>query len=142
MGVSLRLLCLILLALRKNKALLKPVLILGLVLLVLTRHFSANLTHGDNFVFAPLQKPYLKTTRVLTDSTTIFNATITPIFESKCFSCHSDQKAKGRLVLTSVEKMMKEGKNGKLWHPGDPTHSLLVKRLSLPLEHKEHMPPR
>jgi uncharacterized membrane protein len=141
-GVSLSFLCWFLLGVRDNIRVLKPLGAAGVVLLIFTGHFGASLTHGEDFVLGPLETPEERITRVITDSTTLFAATIEPILESKCFGCHNEKKAKGKLILTSFETMMKGGKNGVLWKPADAAHSLLVKRLSLPLESKEHMPPK
>jgi hypothetical protein len=141
MGVSLSFLCWLLLALKDNQKALKPSMAAGVMLLIFTGHYGANLTHGENFVLGPLQKEEVKTRR-LTDSTTLFAAAIEPILESKCYSCHNEQKAKGGLILTSLEHIEKGGKNGALWKTGDAAHSLIMKRLTLPLASKEHMPPK
>jgi hypothetical protein len=141
LGISLSFFCWILLSVQAKPKALKPTLALGVILLILTGHFGANLTHGENFVLGPLQTPELHT-RVVTDSSTMFAAAIEPILENRCYSCHNKQKAKGNLVLTSLEDIMKGGEDGALWKSGDPTQSLLIKRLTLPLETKEHMPPK
>jgi len=72
----------------------------------------------------------------------LFAATIEPIFEAKCYGCHNQKKAKGNLILTSLEDMRKGGESGALWVAENPAHSLLVERLSLPLDHDDHMPPK
>jgi hypothetical protein len=69
----------------------------------------------------------------------VFTAAIEPVLESKCYSCHNSEKAKGKLVLSSQASIEKGGKNGPLWKSGE---SLLIDRLNLPLEHKKHMPPK
>lgn len=141
MGVSLSFLCWLLLGLKENVKVLAPLMAASVVLLVFTGHYGANLTHGVNFVLGPLQKEEIQV-RQLTDSTTLFAATIEPILESKCYSCHNEQKAKGKLVLTSLAGIGKGGKNGALWKAGDAAHSLIMERLTLPLASKEHMPPK
>ena len=142
LGIALSFLCWGLLALKGNRKLLKPVGLVGVVLLIFTGHYGANLTHGEDFVLAPLQEEEPHVARVVTDSTAVFSATIEPIFESKCYGCHNARKAKGDLVLTSLETILKGGEDGKLWKPGDPAHSLLVERLLLPIEDEDHMPPK
>ena len=141
LGVSLSFLCWFLLTVKENPKILRPFMAIGVVLLIFTGHFGANLTHGENFVLGPLQLPEIRS-RVITDSTTLFSAAIEPILETKCFSCHNEQKAKGKLVLTSLENILKGGEDGEIWKPGDPDHSLIIERLNLPLESKEHMPPK
>jgi uncharacterized membrane protein len=140
-GIAVSFLCWILISVDFKKIALKIVLGISVMTLIVAGHFGANLTHGENFVFEPLQKQQIKA-RKLTDSTTLFAAAIEPIFETKCYSCHNDQKSKGRLVLTYADAILKGGKHGKLWEEGDVDKSLLIERLNLPLEHKEHMPPK
>jgi len=116
-------------------------LISSCILLTFAGHLGATLTHGENFVSAPLFVEEPKP-RVLSDSSTLFSAVIEPIFETKCYGCHNRQKSKGQLVLTSLSSILKGGKNGSLWKPHSAANSLLVKRIHLPLEAKEHMPPK
>lgn len=142
LGIALSFLCWGLLAVRGNLKVLKTAGAVGVVLLIFTGHYGANLTHGEDFVLAPLQEEPPHVARVITDSTALFSATIEPIFESKCYGCHNERKAKGNLVLTSLETILKGGEDGKLWKPGDPANSLLVERLLLPIDHDDHMPPK
>lgn len=137
-GVALSFLCLALISIKLNPKLLRASLAFGTLVLVVTGHFGANLTHGEDFIFGPMAQE-IKSERILTDSSTVFSAAIEPVLESKCYSCHNDQKAKGKLVLTSQANIEKGGKNGPLWESGE---SLLINRLNLPLEHKKHMPPK
>jgi uncharacterized membrane protein len=141
LGVSLSFLCWILLYLEKNERVLRPLVAISVVFLVLTGHFGATLTHGEDFIFGPMLTDE-SNGPTITDSTTVFEAGIQPILESKCYSCHNVQKSKGRLVLTSLESIERGGKNGALWKPGDADHSNIVERLRLPLDAKEHMPPK
>jgi uncharacterized membrane protein len=117
----------------------KVLLIAGVVVLTFAGHYGANLTHGENFVLAPLDTPDPKV-RILTDSSTLFEAAVDPILERKCYSCHNEQKAKGQLILTSLDQVLKGGKDGKLWT--EHGTSLLMQRLLLPPDDKKHMPPR
>lgn len=140
-GVAVSFLGWILISVDFSKLALKIVLALSVIVLVITGHYGANLTHGENFVFAPLQKQEL-TPRKLTDTITVFSAAIEPILEAKCYSCHNEQKSKGKLILTSKKEILAGGENGKLWEAGHADKSLLAERLGLPLDHKEHMPPK
>lgn len=142
LGVTLSFLCSSLLLVRHNVRVLKPLAMTGAIVLIFTGHYGATLTHGEDFVLAPLQVEEPKVRRIVTDSTALFSATIEPILESKCYGCHNEKKAKGNLVLTSAETMSKGGKNGPLWKPGEAAHSLIVERLLLPIDDKEHMPPK
>jgi hypothetical protein len=137
-GVTLSFLCWALISFKLETKVLRPALVMGSLVLVVTGHFGANLTHGEDFILGPLARE-TKSERTLTDSSTVFSAAIEPVLESKCYSCHNDQKAKGKLVLTSQASIEKGGKNGPLWKSGE---NLLIDRLNLPLEHKKHMPPK
>jgi hypothetical protein len=44
--------------------------------------------------------------------------------------------------MSSIEKMLKGGKHGALWKAGNASQSPLIERIELPLEAKEHMPPK
>ena len=142
LGIALSFLCWGMIAVKRNLRILKPLGLAGVVLLIFTGHYGAKLTHGADFIWAPLQKEEPRVARTITDSTTLFTATIEPIMESKCYGCHNAKKSKGDLILTSLESMMKGGETGPLWKPEDAANSLLVKRLLLPLDHDDHMPPK
>ncbi|MGC1240873.1 MAG: c-type cytochrome domain-containing protein [Chryseosolibacter sp.] len=142
LGVVLSFLCWSLLMVKNNMKVLKPVGMAGVVILIFTGHYGANLTHGEDFVWAPLQTEEPRVARVITDSTAMFTATVEPILESKCYGCHNKKKAKGNLILTSLENIRKGGKDGPLWESGDASHSLIVERLLLPADHDDHMPPK
>ena len=105
-------------------------------LLLLTGHWGASLTHGEDFLFPAASPPPPPPTA----ETPVFAAAIEPLLRNRCTSCHNPEKPKGGLVLTSRDGIQKGGKNGVLWK--NPHQSLLVKRLLLPPDHKEHMPPR
>jgi uncharacterized membrane protein len=141
LGVLLSFLCSSLLIIQSRKKFFQPTIAVSLMVLIVTGHLGANLTHGENFVLGPLETIEPKV-RTITDSSSLFDAAIDPVLESKCYSCHNERKAKGGLVLTSLDGIMKGGKDGSLWDAGHAENSLLIKRLLLPLDHKEHMPPQ
>ncbi|MDB5239468.1 MAG: cytochrome [Spirosoma sp.] len=103
-------------------------------------HNGATLTHGDNFLFEPLTSQ-AKSAPVPLDQAVVFTNVIRPIIEQKCLSCHNPDKLKGQLSFASVESILKGGKSGKLFVPGQPDSSLLMQRIHLPLDQKKHMPP-
>jgi uncharacterized membrane protein len=82
-------------------------------------------------------------TGVDTDSATVYAALIAPLLESKCNNCHNEDKQKGGLRLDSHELMLQGGDNGGNVVAGDPGKSLMITRMTLPLEDEdgEHMPP-
>jgi hypothetical protein len=118
----------------------KVLAISSLILVLIAGHYGSILTHGDDFVFEPLfnkqeDKP------IVSDSTSMFVAAIRPMLEEKCTGCHNPKKAKGDLVLSTLNGIAKGGEHGSVWHPGSPQSSLLMKRILLPENHDDHMPP-
>jgi uncharacterized membrane protein len=102
-------------------------------------HFGASITHGDNFLLAPVMDN--KKPLVPIDQALVFRDVIQPIFENKCIGCHNPDKLKGGLELIDEASVLKGGKTGKLFVPGQPQISLLLQRIHLPEEEKKHMPP-
>ena len=116
------------------------VLGLSFLCLLVTGHLGASITHGENFVFQPLTGDD-EAMVVITDSTTLYEAAVYPVFKRKCTTCHNEKKAKGELIMTSLDKFLKGGENGSPWEAFKPEASLLMKRIHLPEEHDDHMPP-
>lgn len=112
----------------------------SLVALVMAGHQGANITHGEDFLTAPLHSKTEAAT-VSAEDAVVFEDVVKPILEKKCVSCHNSQKSKGELLMETAEQLLKGGKHGKLWDVNAPDLGLLVQRIHLPLEAKEHMPP-
>ena len=110
------------------------------LLLVLAGHFGAALTHGEDFLLAPMQLTSEEPLS-LADAE-VFRDLVQPIFESKCITCHQEGKIKGELRLDLLTGIQKGGKSGVLFVAGKPELSLLIQRIHLPLEEEEHMPPK
>lgn len=67
---------------------------------------------------------------------------IVAVLEAKCFPCHGPENQKSELRLDSLEAAQKGGKSGKpALAPGDAFSSELIRRISLPAEHADVMPP-
>ena len=109
----------------------------SLIILLIAGHLGASITHGSDFVLAPLRSDE----PLITEASTVYAAAVQPILEDKCYSCHNNQKTKGDLNMTSVEKLLEGGKNGSVWKAGDADNSLMIQRVTLPEEHEDHMPP-
>ena len=62
------------------------------------------------------------------------------LLRNRCFSCHNDEKAKGGLVMTSLEKLQKGGDSGPVLVPGDPEKSPIITALAEDAD--PHMPPK
>ena len=109
--------------------------------ILFTGHQGAGITHGQNFLLAPIM-PEKKQQQVLLEDAVVFTNMVKPILESKCLSCHNSKKAKGDLIMETEELLLKGGKSGKLWDTVSADLGLLMKRIHLPLETKKHMPPQ
>jgi Chitobiase/beta-hexosaminidase C-terminal domain/Planctomycete cytochrome C len=111
-----------------------------LSIMALTGHFGASITHGENYLFEPFQAKESKV--VFTENSSLYAASVYPILEAKCIACHNDKKIKGELNMSSIDKIMKGGKNGAIWKAGDALQSHIIQRANLPIDDKKHMPPR
>lgn len=122
-----------------RKKLINIALLISTVLLIVTGHLGASLTHGEDYLFPNKDTNALLT---ITEDTPVFEAAIQPILKAKCFQCHNEQKTKGELLMTTLTGLLKGGKNGPIWVAGDALKSHFLQRANLPLEDKKHMPPK
>ncbi|HKO82062.1 MAG TPA: FN3 associated domain-containing protein, partial [Chitinophagaceae bacterium] len=113
----------------------------ALCLIIFAGHQGAGITHGQNFLLAPMM-PEKKQPVVSPEEAVVFAHMVKPILEKKCESCHNDKKAKGELVMETEALLLKGGKSGKLWDSTAADLGLLLRRVHLPLEAKKHMPPQ
>ncbi len=67
---------------------------------------------------------------------------IQPIFENKCYTCHNKSKKKGGLRLDEPSFILKGGKDGEVIKPGNAEESDMMRRLLLPRNEEDHMPPK
>jgi mono/diheme cytochrome c family protein len=60
-----------------------------------------------------------------------FAESIRPLFERKCFECHSSkaEELKGNLRLETVEQVLKGGATGPAIVPGDTENSFLLRAI-------------
>ncbi len=63
------------------------------------------------------------------------------ILEIRCLECHTPGKAKGDLLMTTREEMLRGGDAGPALTLGNPDESELMLRLLLPADDDERMPP-
>ncbi len=127
--------------------------LLSLPVLLVASHFGGSLTHGSDYLvrYAPAPfrtwlgtaAPQPKAAPKQPDpaQTALFAGVVQPILKQNCVSCHGPEKSKGGLRLDSFEAMLKGGENGPVIVPGKAADSLALKRLHLPLESDDHMPP-
>lgn len=120
-------------------------LIVSMIAVGYTSHVGGSITHGQDYLTEHLL--LMTSDREVIEERSesemlVYEDMIAPIFEAKCLSCHNEQKSKGDLLMTSHEHLLKKGKSGNLAIVvGLPDSSELYKRVALPLEHEDHMPP-
>ena len=117
----------------------------GLMLLMgAAGHIGGSLTHGSEFLLEPFNTKKKAEKVAIADikNAKVFPDIIQPIFEQKCVSCHSPSKTKGNLLLSTVAGLQKGGETGAFFQAGSIVNSLFLQRAHLPLEEKEHMPPK
>ncbi len=107
--------------------------------MIVAGHLGGEITHGENYVFAPVMQTEVKE---FDPSISVYESAIFPILEAKCLSCHNDKKTKGALNMSSLEKILKGGEDGPIWVPGNALNSHIIQMANLPLDDKKHMPPK
>lgn len=141
LGVSISVLAFLFWLFRNNVFWKRLCMLLIVPVLILGSHYGASITHGEDYLDWPDNNSTIQQV-IITDSTAVFAALVEPILASKCYSCHNEKKAKGELIMTSMAALLKGGKNGPLWKPGDPLNSHMLQRAQLSEDDKKHMPPR
>jgi uncharacterized membrane protein len=133
---------------KKRRKLVRIFLFIPLIgLISLTGHLGGSITHGEDFLFnfssdETARNPVLKiSSSVNLDSAVMYKDVLEPIFQARCYSCHSASKQKGQLRLDQPTFILKGGKNGSVLSGVVPDSSTLYNRLMLPLEDEHHMPP-
>ncbi|HEA23178.1 hypothetical protein LCGC14_2380600 [marine sediment metagenome] len=111
------------------------ILLLGLILF--TGHYGGMLTHGEEFLSLPTEEPMDK----IPENPLVYQDVVNRILDDKCIACHNANKQKGELLMTSFDQLIKGGENGPILVVGKPDESEMIKRIHLPLEDENHMPP-
>jgi uncharacterized membrane protein len=73
---------------------------------------------------------------------TFYGGRVEPILAANCYSCHSARKQRGKLRLDSYALIMRGGKHSKVIAPGDVKGSELIRRIRLPQNDNDAMPPQ
>jgi len=125
----------------------KWVILLMVPLIFVTGHLGGSLTHGSDYLTKGLSgKDSLagKEVKPIADvqEANVYEEIIQPIFESKCYGCHNKSKKKGKLRLDEPAFILKGGKDGVVIKPGNADESDMMKRLLLPRNDEDHMPPK
>ncbi len=97
---------------RDSKAAIFSTGIISMAVIIIAGHQGANITHGENFLLAPVT-PQKKKPDVLLEDAVAYTHLVRPILEEKCMTCHNSNKAKGELVMETEELLLKGGKERK-----------------------------
>ena len=72
----------------------------------------------------------------------VYSDVIAPILAEKCYSCHGEEKSKGKLRMHTFADLKKGGSEGDVnLVAGKSVDSLMIQRILLPKDDDEHMPP-
>jgi uncharacterized membrane protein len=131
----------------KSNGILGTVATVLVVLISITGHMGGSLTHGSDYLTAPLKTggtaggPAIPAIANVQEAFVYQNA-IQPLFKSRCYSCHGSEKQKGKLRLDEEVYILKGGEDGHTLVKGKADESELIKRILLPLSDEDHMAPK
>lgn len=129
------------------------VLSVMVVVLMAAGHYGGSLTHGSDYLTQYMPNPLRavagmepKQERkevVITNlpEAQVYHDIIYPIINTRCVSCHNPDKKKGELMMHTVEALQAGGENGAIFVAGNTEESDMIKRVLLPEDHDDHMPP-
>ena len=153
LGIAAAAAAVLLLVVHRRRWLYGPLLCASLVLLAVAAHAGAKITHGSDYLTAHMPgsvarmlgidiAPPPKPRTVTLESAIAYANVVQPILQERCVSCHGPAKSNGGLRVDTWDLLAKGGKHGLVLKPGTSSQSALVRRIDLPVEEKEHMPPR
>ncbi|QNR83444.1 hypothetical protein H9N25_15975 [Pedobacter riviphilus] len=131
----------------KSNALLGTIATVLIVLISITGHLGGSLTHGSDYLTAPLKSGSTKGGAAIppipnVQEAFVYQNAIQPLFQNRCYSCHGSEKQKGKLRLDQEEYILKGGEDGRTVVKGKADDSELMKRILLPLNDEDHMAPK
>jgi hypothetical protein len=123
----------------------------AVVSLLAAGYFGGALAHGQDYLTSYMPGPLkaalgIEIDESITfagnlDEAVIFADLVFPIFNARCASCHDPDKSEGDLRLDSFEHLMSGGESGPVIVDGNPYESELFRRITLPRNHDDRMPP-
>ncbi len=124
----------------------KWVILLMIPLIFITGHLGGSLTHGTDYLTKGFSKDSISEKAFLpiadVQEANVYADIIQPIFENRCYGCHNKSKKKGKLRLDEPSFILKGGKDGEVIKPGNADESDMMRRLLLPRNDEDHMPPK
>ena len=111
---------------------------------MITGHLGGSITHGSDFLtkaFSSSDAGGVNKPIPNVQEAVVYSAIIKPMLEAKCIACHGPNKQKGKLRLDEPTFISKGGEDGAVVIAGKAAESGMIKRILLPKENKDHMPP-
>ncbi len=140
-GITTTLLTLVTFIFRHKKTYL-PLFTVTILSIFISGHLGGELTHGKGFITQGLEEPGVGSMGEMdVAEMALYSHVISPIFETNCQSCHNATKFKGELSLDSYETILTGGVSGEILVKGDASASEIIRRISLPENHDDAMPP-
>ena len=132
---------------KKQHAYTKLFMALLVVLIFITGHLGGSLTHGSDYLTevalgAPKEKIDTRKAIPNIEEAIVYTDLIKPILQANCYDCHGPNKQKAKLRLDLPEYILKGSKDGKVIDPKHIDDCAFIKRIFLPLDNKDHMPPK
>lgn len=117
-----------------------------LIGITITGHYGGSLTHGSDYLLValkgePASKGAIPPVANIQQAK-VYPQLVEPLLKNRCYSCHAAEKQKGKLRLDTKTFMLKGGEGGPSLVEGKAEESELIKRLLLPLDNEDHMPPK
>ncbi len=125
-------------------------------LLFVGAHFGGTVTHGESYLTEYAPGPFRallggkakpassaapKAEKKKAAEPLVYADVVQPILQKYCIDCHGEKKQKGKLRLDSLEAMLKGGEDGPAFVAGSSATSELIKRIRLPKDDDDRMPP-
>ncbi len=117
--------------------LVKGIQVILIILVGFTGHYGGMITHGEDFLALPRSEKLEK----IPEDPLIYEHIVHRILDNNCIGCHNPNKKKGELLMTGISELVQGGESGPALVVGDPGKSEIIRRLHLPKEDEEHMPP-
>ena len=116
-------------------------------ILLYTSHQGGSLTHGNEYLTEYMPKFNLVAEAAWepkpVEEMLVYNDVVVPVLNKKCMSCHNENKAKGDLIMTSYQALLKGGKGEHpTLVPDSAAASDMYRRVMLPEDDDDHMPPK
>ncbi len=116
-------------------------------------HLGSVLTHGSGYLTRYMPQAFRSVLglgspaqgwviRLATaEDAGVYSDLVQPIFDSRCVSCHNADQQRGQLALDTPEGIEEGGDDGPILVAGRSSESEIMRRILLPPDHEDHMPP-